>query len=96
MSNILRKEAMIYGVGHVLARLISFFLVPLFTNIFSQSEYGVITLIYVFIGFFTIAIHLGLDASLLKYYKNDDSNKKLYVTNTYIPVLIINMIYLLI
>ena len=93
MSNILRKEAMIYGVGHVLARLISFFLVPLFTNIFSQSEYGVITLIYVFIGFFTIAIHLGLDASLLKYYKNDDSNKKLYVTNTYIPVLIINMIF---
>ncbi|MAX09875.1 MAG: hypothetical protein CMG13_03305 [Candidatus Marinimicrobia bacterium] len=93
MSNTLRKEAVIYGVGHVLARLISFFLVPLFTNIFSQDEYGIITLIYVFIGFFTIAIHLGLDASLLKYYKSDDSNKKLYVTNTYIPVLIINIIF---
>ena len=93
MNNILKKEALIYGVGHVLARLVSFFLLPLFTNIFSNDEYGVITLIYVFIGFFTVVIHLGLDAALLKYYKNGEDNKKLYVTNTYIPVLIINIIF---
>ena len=93
MSNILRKETITYGVGHVLTRLASFLLLPLFTNIFSNDEYGIITLIYVFIGFFTVVMHLGLDAALLKYYKNDDSNKKLYVTNTYVPVLIINIIF---
>ena len=93
MSSILRKEALIYGVGHVLTRLISFFLLPLFTNIFSNEEYGVITLIYVFIGFFTVVIHLGLDAALLKYYKNGAGDKKLYVTNTYIPILITNIIF---
>ena len=86
MNSVLKKEAMIYGVGHVLARLVSFFLVPLFTNIFSQQEYGTITLIYVFIGFFTIVVHLGLDAALLKYYKNDSRNKKSYLTNKYIQI----------
>ena len=93
MKNILRKEALIYGFGHVLTRLASFVLLPLFTNIFSNDEYGIITLIYVFIGFFTVVIHLGLDAALLKYYKNGAGDKKLYVTNTYIPILITNIIF---
>jgi O-antigen/teichoic acid export membrane protein len=81
MINILKKEALIYGFGHVLARLASFFLLPLFTNIFSSNEYGIITLIYVFVG------------ALLKYYKNDRDDKKVYVTNTYVPVLIINIMF---
>ena len=93
MNSILKREALIYGIGHVLARLASFFLLPLFTNIFSNDEYGIIALIYVFIGFFTVTIHFGLDASLLKYYKNNGNDKKLYVTNTYIPVLAINVLF---
>ena len=96
MINLLKKEAIIYGAGHVLARLTTFILLPVFTNIFSESEYGTISLIYVFIGFFTVALHLGLDASLLKYYKSGDGDNKKYVTNTYIPVLIINILFFVI
>lgn len=91
MNNLLKKEAILYGAGHILARLVTFLLLPLFTNIFTQSEYGIISLIYVVVGFFTVVLHLGLDASLLKYYKNNNEDKKLYVTNTYLPLLIINV-----
>ena len=92
MNSFLKKEAAIYGAGHILTRLATFLLLPLFTNIFTRAEYGVISLIYIVIGFFTVVLHLGLDASLLKYYKNSDlTERKQYVTNTYLPLLMINI-----
>ena len=46
----LGKESLIYGTGHVLARLVTFFLLPIYTHVFTPEEYGVISLAYAFIG----------------------------------------------
>ena len=64
----LAMQSFIYGFGHILARLVTFLLLPFYTNILSQSEFGVISLIYTFLGFMTVILHYGLDASLLKHY----------------------------
>ena len=95
MSTILKKESFMYGFGHILTRIVSFLLLPFFTNIFTQAEYGTISLIYIFLGFFTVFLHFGLDASLMKYYKNDSIGvQKKYVSNIYIPILIVNILFL--
>ena len=47
-------ETLIYGFGNVFSRLITFLLLPLYTNLLNPKEYGIITLLYVFIGFMNI------------------------------------------
>ena len=96
MQNTLTKESILYGIGHISSRLITFLLLPLFTNILSPWEYGVVALIYAFIAFFTVILHFGLDTALLRNYKPADNKDKIqYVTNAYVPLLIINVIVLI-
>ena len=95
MDKILKRESLLYSIGHVLARLVSFLLLPLFTNLLSPYDYGIIALIYAFIGFFTVVLHLGLDTSLLRHYKPANNHDRIkFVTNAYIPILILNIIFL--
>jgi len=95
MKNILKKESILYGVGHILSRLVSFLLLPIFTNLLTPYDYGIISLIYAFIGFFTVVLHFGLDTSLLRHYKPANKKDRIkFVTNAYIPILCMNCIFL--
>jgi len=76
-------ETLIYGFGNVFSRLITFLLLPLYTNLLNPKEYGIITLVYVFIGFMNVIYHYGLDSSFLKYFtiqKNIENQKKIFST----------------
>ncbi len=80
----LGKQSLIYGAGHIMARSITFLLLPLYTNVFSLENYGIISLVYTFLGFMNIMLHYGLDASLLKHYvPANQEEKKSILTNTY-------------
>ena len=63
----LGKQSLVYGLGHMLARLITFLLLPLYTHSFSQEEYGAISLAYAFIGFALILYRYGMDTALMKF-----------------------------
>ncbi len=63
----LGKESLIYGTGHVLARLITFLLLPIYTYVFSPEEYGVVSLAYAFMGFSMMLYRYGMDTALMKY-----------------------------
>ncbi len=80
----LGKQSLIYGFGHILARMVTFLLLPLYTNVFSAADYGIISLIYTFLGFMTVVLHYGLDASLMKnYVPTNRSERKSILTNVY-------------
>ena len=61
------KQALIYGTGNVLARLVTFLLLPLLTNVLSVEEYGMVALIYVFLGFMNIVYHYGIDSAFMRF-----------------------------
>ena len=63
----LGKETLIYGFGHVMARVITFLLLPLYTHAFTPEEYGSVSLAYAFIGFALIIYKYGMDTALMKY-----------------------------
>ena len=92
----LGKESLIYGVGHVAARGVTFLLLPIYTNLFSLSDYGIISLVYTFLGFMNVILHYGLDASLLKHYVPADiEERKSILTNAYASFLLTTIIFLL-
>ncbi len=71
----LTRQTVVYGAGNVLTRLVTFFLLPLFTNVLSPEEYGLTTLLYVFLGFMNIVYHYGLDAAFMRYYSNANGSE---------------------
>ena len=63
----LGKQSLVYGIGHILARLVTFLLLPLYTHSFSNEEYGALSLAYAFMGFTLILYRYGMDTALMKY-----------------------------
>ena len=85
----LGQQSLIYGAGHVAARGVTFLLLPIYTNVFSLEEYGIISLIFTFLGFMNVILHYGLDASLLKHYvPANNEERKLILSNIYVSFVI--------
>ncbi len=85
----LSKNTLIYGLGHILARAVTFLLLPLYTNIFTPDEYGIISLAYVIMGFMSVVMHYGLDAALMKrYIQSDLTEKTIYFSSAWVSFFI--------
>ena len=87
------KNSTIYGIGSVLVRAISFFLLPLYTNAFTQSETGYIFLVFTFIAFAQIMYYHGMESSFLQYYKQDSLDKDSVGRTSLIMLLITSIIF---
>ena len=65
-------------MGYLLIRAVSFLLLPLYTNIFSTEEFGVFSLIFIFIAFSQFFYSYGMDASLMKFFVKNKNHKQIY------------------
>ncbi len=63
----LSKDTAIYGVSTMVGRFLNFLLVPFYTHVFSDFNYGIVTNLYIFIAIFNVIFIYGMDAAYLKY-----------------------------
>ena len=85
----LGKQSLIYGIGHMMARLITFLLLPLYTHSFTQEEYGALSLSYAFMGFSLILYLYGMDTSLMKFSVQTKGKER----TTYITTIILSQLF---
>lgn len=78
----LTKETAVYGISTIVGRFINFLLVPLYTNVFVNSDFGQYTLIYAYLSFFNVVFIFGMDAAFLKYSSLAEKEKKKDVFST--------------
>lgn len=71
------KNTVIFAVGSLGTKLINFFLVPLYTNILTPSEYGTADLIYSIVSVLVSLLTLNICESVMRYSldKQADHNK---------------------
>ena len=86
------KNSIIYGLGSIFIRAISFFLLPLYTNAFTKSDTGYIFLIFTFISFAQIIYFYGQDAAFLKFYNKHSNDQKIIGYTSYILLLITSVL----
>ena len=60
------RGSAIYAGGTMLARLGGFILLPIYLQLMSRSEYGLVALMTSIVGFLGIAYKLGLDGALMR------------------------------
>lgn len=63
----LGTDTAIYGISTVLARLLNFALVPLYANILTTAEFGIVANIYSYIAFVTIFYSYGMESSYFRF-----------------------------
>ncbi len=63
----LAGETAIYGLSTILARVVNFLLVPLYTNILSRENYGIVTEFLAYIAILQVILALGLETGCFRY-----------------------------
>ena len=76
----LLSDTLIYGISSVLARFIGYLLVPLHTDVFPTSEYGVVSLVYAGLAFLNVVFTFGMESAYLRYAKDRDQAKNVFKT----------------
>lgn len=78
----LAGETAIYGLGTIVPRLLNYFLVPLYTWIFSQPEYGRITELYAWVAIMMVLLTYGMETAFFRYAELEKNAKRAFNTAT--------------
>jgi O-antigen/teichoic acid export membrane protein len=90
----LGRETAIYGISTIIGRFLNFLLVPFYTNIFSQREYGTVTNIYAYIALLNIIYLYGMDSAYLKYASSEElGDEKKTFSTAYNAVFLSSFLY---
>lgn len=76
----LAGQTVIYGLSSIVARLLNYLLVPLYTNVFSTDEYGISTELYAYVSFLIIILTYGMETGFFRFSENEKGNPKVYST----------------
>ena len=71
----LTKQSVIYGVGHVLTKAVIIILLPIHTNFLSPDEFGITTIVMLFLGIMSIIYSFGLNTAFLQFYMLENDKK---------------------
>ncbi len=76
------KQTFIYGLATVLPRMLSFILVPIYTNpaVLSTAEYGRVSFIFAYFVLFNVVLAYGMETAFFRFFNKADSQDK--VTST--------------
>ena len=86
MANPLKQlagETAIYGLSTILARVVNFMLVPLYTAILSRSDYGVVTEFLSYIAVLQVVLALGLETGCFRYASKEGKEPNKVFSNAF-------------
>ncbi len=71
----LAGQTAIYGISTIIGRLLSYLLTPLFTRIFTTSDYGILTELQSYSVFLVVILMYGLEVAFFRFSKEYPSGK---------------------
>ncbi len=76
----LASQTAIYGLPTIVGRLLNYFLTPLYTYLFTTSEFGDVTSAYAYVSFLLVLLTYGMETSLFRFSQTDSEKEKVYAT----------------
>ena len=71
----LASQTAIYGLSSIVGRFLNYLLVPLYTRVFSTSEFGIVSEFYAYTGFLLVFLTFGMETGYFRFSKTEDSSK---------------------
>ena len=69
-------NTLVYGLGNILNRALTFLLLPLYINMMTPTEYGALSLIYPFLAIMNVVYMYGLDAAFMRFFIPEKSKQR--------------------
>lgn len=76
----LAGQTAVYGMSSVIARILNYFLVPLYTRVFSTGEYGVVTELYAYVAILMVVLTYGLETGYFRFARGKEDENKVFST----------------
>ena len=76
----LAGQTVIYGLSSIVARLLNYMLVPLYTHVFSPGVYGISTEFYAYVSFLIIVLTYGMETGFFRFSESEKGNPRVYST----------------
>ncbi len=76
----LAGETAIYGLSSIVGRFLNYFLVPLYTNIFPASEYGIVIDLYAWVGLLTVLFVYRMETGFFRFGTKIENRDQAYST----------------
>lgn len=95
MIKSLLKDVAIYGFSDFIFKLISFVVFPVYTHLFSVSDYGCMSLVGVTIGLIGLLSNLGINNAVQRFFwefENEDRNRSVMISSSLIGLTCISIL----
>lgn len=74
------KDTAVYGLSSIIGRFLNWGLVPLYTYLFSDVEYGVVSYLYAIVAVVIVILNYGMETGLFRYANSTDDPERVYST----------------
>lgn len=83
-------NTLVYGMGNILNRAITFLLLPLYINMMTPTEFGALNLIYPFLAIMNVVYMYGLDAAFMRFFipEKDQQRRQEIFSVVYLSILV--------
>ncbi len=89
----LAGQTAVYGFSSIIGRFLNYLLVPLYTNLFLTSQYGIVTDLYAYAGFLFVLLTYGMETSYFRFSEKHQNPEKIFTT-ALSPFLITTSVFL--
>ena len=97
MANPLKQlagQTAIYGMSTILARIINFLFVPIYTRLLTPESYGVVTEFMAYIAVLQVVLVLGLETGCFRFANKEGVNPDKVYSNAFVTVFAISATFL--
>ena len=97
MANPLKQlagQTAIYGMSTILARIINFLFVPIYTRLLTPESYGVVTEFMAYIAVLQVVLVLGLETGCFRFANKEGVNPDKVYSNAFVTVFAISVTFL--
>lgn len=77
----LAKDTAIYGLSSIVGRFLNWCLVPLYTYVFPEQEYGIVSYLYSFTAVALVILNYGMETGFFRYANREPAPEKVYSTS---------------
>ena len=97
MANPLKQlagQTMIYGLSTILARIINFLFVPIYTRLLSPENYGVVTEFMAYIAVLQVVLVLGLETGCFRFANKEGVDPRKVYSSAFVTVFCVSSTFL--
>ena len=72
----LASQTAVYGVSSIVGRVLTYLLVPVYTRVFGQAEYGIVTELYAYVAFLNIVFTYGIETAYFRFANREGADRQ--------------------